>query len=334
MTKLLFDEADNSFKGRDRVLYKNLQERDPNAALDWLKTKYYVQNQANYGSVIKRAKRGFNYSLKVGTDYEDTLLAQSNKLRAAIRALYDATVAKKPNSNSEFFGVEIEFFMKPDSKRNIGIRKMFQEFCIENKIKLANIKGDGSISPHVDDHECAEINVLVPRSDIRELELVCKFLEKGQAKVNQSCGLHVHLDFRNKETHLETAASRLTNSLKELALLVPSTRRDNSYCVLGRNEVEAGSRYSAVNLHAFKKFKTLEVRLHSGTTNFRKISSWMLILSNIIDNPAFDKKDRVADIDNFIKDLGFKDDALNYYIYERYKKFNSESAASEEKGIE
>jgi hypothetical protein len=328
---LVVSEAEKLFEmpSREKALFKGLYMRDPKVAVDWLKTKFGISKVASYPSTVKRVKKAFGYSEKEGREYHDFLITKHESFKKTIRELYLTTVAKKPRTNAEHFGVEIECFVPAQR----DVREQFQAYCIEQRIKGAQIKSDGSISPD-SDYTGIEITVVIPRDNIRDLEKVCEWLKLKKARVNQSCGLHVHLDFRHR-TNLQQAATRLYNALPYISRLVPETRRTNRYCRLEKNSIEGdGDRYAAINLQAFNKFKTLEVRLHSGTCNFSKITSWCMILSNIMDNEKFSKAQSDTSIDKFIELLEFKSDDLNYYIYERYKKFNGDKAIKEEKGEE
>lgn len=321
----MVDETKKWPHGKRKSFYLDLMEREPEAAMTWLRSVFHLSKEKEnpYLPTMKRAKRRLGMSLKIGSDFQDSLLDGNNRLRQAIRDLYSTTVAKKPKSNSEHFGIEIECFIKPNRGENLA--DTFQQYCVAKKIKGAHYKHDGSIRAD-EGFSSAEITLLVPRENIRDLELVCDWLAERKARVNGSCGLHVHLDFRNKASVMEKCADRLANSLPYLALLIPETRRYNDeYCKMGRNHLGNDSRYYAINTHAFPKFKTVEVRLHSGTVSFKKISSWMLILSNIIDNPAFDTKPTDKSIDKFVQLLKFEQNDLVYYIYERYEKFNKGS---------
>lgn len=248
---------------------------------------------------------------------------------------YNINKSKTPMNDSEHFGVEIEFFTSHFENDYDQFKESFQHFCWKNKIKGAQLKGDSSISPDESDCITAEIVVCVEKNNLRELELVCQYLKKIEAKVNRSCGMHVHLDFRNRDD-LMTARNRLSRALPWLALLVPKSRRNNSYCELRANNLtNDSSRYCAINVQSYRKYKTLEVRLHSGTTSFEKITGWLMILTNIIDNKNFSTETPAdKNIDTFIEKLDFKSDNINYYIYDRYKKLNSVNAVEEERGME
>lgn len=314
---------------RDQALFKRIKSDSLSAALEWLKTKYHLKQGAyDFPSMIRRNKHAFGYNQSVMTEKDRLVLKQEERIKM-IREMYSVVTNKAPRTKAEHFGVEIECYAPEDGT---NFRNDFQQFCIENKVKGANYKSDGSISA---ESGCFpfEITVLIPRDNIRDLEMVCKWLAKKKARVNKSCGLHVHLDFRNRD-NLQQAANRLANALPFLSKLVPKSRRSNSYCRLERNSLGEGNRYAAINLQSYHKYKTLEVRLHSGTVSFEKITSWIMILSNIIENSNFSKAPKNTTVDDFIELLDFKSDNLNYYIYNRFKKFNSETSVEEEIGEE
>jgi hypothetical protein len=68
--------------------------------------------------------------------------------------------------------------------------------------------------------------------DFKNLNLLCQLLKRIGAKVDASCGLHVHFDQRHVPfTQYLTHVERLNNSLFALKQLVPKSRTTNdSYC--------------------------------------------------------------------------------------------------------
>lgn len=132
--------------------------------------------------------------------------------------------------------------------------------------------GDGSIRclPRT---EAVEYKLLLKRSELEmRLHKFCSLI--ADHKVNTSCGLHVHLDCRGKtEADVRAIAKRMTAWFIALQEFVPESRRTNSdYCALSFSET---NRYRAVNFTAFRKYKTLEIRLHSGTVDYTKIIAWI-----------------------------------------------------------
>lgn len=150
------------------------------------------------------------------------------------------------------------------------------------KIKGVSVKDDGSLQDERGYRGC-EITCLTRISDMSNLEKLCKFLNKIGARVNNSCGLHVHLDMRHKnKLQALTIGQKITKTLPLLASIVPKSRRNNIYCKLACSEIADNKpRYFAVNLQAYNRFKTIEIRLHSATTSFEKISNWILLLDKI-----------------------------------------------------
>jgi gamma-glutamyl:cysteine ligase YbdK (ATP-grasp superfamily) len=110
---------------------------------------------------------------------------------------------------------------------------------------------------------------------------------------------------------------------KLLFAMVPKSRRDNRYCKKndkGVNMDDYGSRYHAINPESYRKFKTIEVRLHSGTTDWVKINNWIELLSAI----AYSKEakqsnfNRIKDLTDWVK----VSPELLEYVKNRIVKFN------------
>jgi hypothetical protein len=136
-----------------------------------------------------------------------------------------------------------------------------------------------------------EYRLLVKRSELEpRLYRVCQLL--GQHAVNRSCGLHVHVDMRGKtENDALALAKHVDRWLYALREYVPMSRRENSYCQFG---VSRHDRYRAVNLVALQKYKTLEIRLHSGTVSYEKIISWVRLVELLMAVKARPKGEGVA----------------------------------------
>jgi hypothetical protein len=224
---------------------------------------------------------------------------------------------KPPNKlKGEWIGIEIECFMpftalklkKPKEKRDLygnvaKCRYSGKDAVIAltrllklNNIPNATIKEDGSI----DSYDPAifyevEINLLINRNDYGPLERLCKLLKKLQTEVNDTCGLHVHLDCRDignklpRNEHgsydgksiiyksLVTRGTRLEKMLPLMMYMVDDSRLDNRFCSLDMSNVDSG-RHCAINISAFREMGTIEVRLHESTINFKKIHDWIEFL--------------------------------------------------------
>jgi hypothetical protein len=133
------------------------------------------------------------------------------------------------------------------------------------------------------------------RDGLDQLKKACQALTAAGARVNQSCGLHVHHDvsdlnprqfgrlFRawaNNQRNTDglvapsRRGSRWAQPLRadELRLLetLPSVDRVTANRHLGYID-----RYRSLNSQAFGRYGTVEVRQHQGTINFKKIAAWI-----------------------------------------------------------
>lgn len=141
--------------------------------------------------------------------------------------------------------------------------------------------------------------VLEGEAGLKELKKVCWVLEYCDVKVNDSCGLHIHMDAADFD--LQTWKN-LALSYKHLERVIdsfmPQSRRQNYYCkglssisaadiqaAQNINDLRAAfgnNRYRKVNLEAYARHRTVEFRQHSGTTNFTKMENWVRFLNGLI----------------------------------------------------
>ena len=159
--------------------------------------------------------------------------------------------------------------------------------------------------------------VLSGPEGFREIETVCAALRAAGATVNRTTGLHVHLGAR--DLSLDAVKRLLKNWAKfedTIDLLVaPSRRADaNGFCrsIVGRfgavgSEAERcatirtafakidaattlrelfglfASRYYKLNLEAFWRHGTIEVRQHHGTLDAAKIINWIELMGALFE---------------------------------------------------
>lgn len=141
--------------------------------------------------------------------------------------------------------------------------------------------------------------VLEGEAGLKELEKVCWVLEYCDVKVNDSCGLHIHMDAADFDIQ---TWKNLALSYKHLERVIdsfmPQSRRQNYYCkglssisaadiqaAQNINDLRAAfgnNRYRKVNLEAYARHRTVEFRQHSGTTNFTKMENWVRFLNGLI----------------------------------------------------
>lgn len=139
-----------------------------------------------------------------------------------------------------------------------------------------------------------------------------------KADVNGSCGYHIHVS--HPDYFSPGVLGRILNTWLAIEGVIyatqPGGRLSNRYCAplagyrlrLGSDTVESlmsrhnskstilnrssdFSRYHALNLNSLQKYGTLEVRLHTGTLNYKKITTWARFVTAIF-NYAMTKYDR------------------------------------------
>lgn len=284
---------------------------------------------------------------------------KSGDILAMLRTLYNCGAEKRPTDDSEeWLGVEIECFLPRDKfdcdtyceckctcDRSCGDcgteRSDFEcdSSCRENcecspeylpyvrralqrkGIRNIQVVGDGSLSEDSSDYFGLEIKVLFKRSNPKNLIQVCEWLAANDAMVNETCGLHVHIDYRSLQYESRSVvlehASKWATAMNALSLMLPASRRNNTYC---RDGISFTERYRKVNLTALDKHGTIEIRAHSGTTNYTKIINWIDLLLAVKATEHVSYNGTVRSVLNSIGVLAGTE--LSRYVYERIGKFN------------
>ncbi|MGK7345030.1 MAG: amidoligase family protein [Candidatus Nitrospinota bacterium M3_3B_026] len=114
------------------------------------------------------------------------------------------------------------------------------------------------------------------------------------AKVTASTGCHVHVDAWNYEDRLLIELMKLWARIESRVLwwFVSPSRRGNSFCLpvtadyirmAARQGVTSVTRYLSLNVKAFESYRTVEFRLHQGTTSGRKIIPWVIFLMKLVE---------------------------------------------------
>lgn len=209
-----------------------------------------------------------------------------------------------PKTKDNYLGIEIEA-ISPYSITEI--KNLIKGLNLQNYV---DVTGDSSIETdncncYLDDnydgcHQCNEINygiefcILVKESELTKfMHNFSIVLQMTECYVNESCGLHVHLDCRNRD--LVGSFLNLFLKQSEMVLSIDEERIDSSYCdvmqtPLKPEQIESFiyrsnmSRYYGINIAAFNKYKTIEIRFHEGTVNTDSIINWCRYLIGVIDN--------------------------------------------------
>jgi len=225
---------------------------------------------------------------------------------------------------SKYVGVEMEF-LSLDS-----VEELSSEFFallpeLANKL---TIKRDGSIYNNgiSNDYSGVEIAILDTESNIKNtVKQVTDLLTKLDCKTNRTCGIHVHLDVRNRDH--KTVFHNLCTFQKYMYAMNPKSRKNGQYSKLTRGKDfdkhirgnGYNSRYKGVNAQSYRNYKTIEVRMHCATLSDTKINYWVNILTNIAN--LEDKVMRCpVKIEKFFDIIKLNEDA-QVYVKSRIAKF-------------
>lgn len=206
-----------------------------------------------------------------------------------------------PKTKARHVGIEIEFYS--ESEREL-IAVDFVASGLASKVSLTE---DRSL-----DYDGHELKILDTETGVfKTLKKALTILKKHNAYVNEDCGLHVHLDMRHRNADL--VYENFIQIQPLLFGLVAKNRADNTYCkpssTMPKKDLD---RYSAINFESMKKFKTIEIRLHQGSTNYKKITNWLKLLFNVANRKKKCKKAEKP------SDLSVR--GLKAYLNSTYKK--------------
>lgn len=200
------------------------------------------------------------------------------------------------------FGVEIEFLATVDKDevvreiRSNGISCDWEGYNHDDCEDHWKMVRDGScgyelVSP-----------ILSGEDGLHQIEVVCGVLKQVGAKVDRSCGLHVHVDARNLAKK-DVAKVFIGYARYEplFDALMPESRRQNlnGYCQSIKSAVNYShefasdlqraynrlfhTRYTKVNLESLIRHGSIEFRQHSGTIDANKITNWVVLMVGFVD---------------------------------------------------
>ena len=171
--------------------------------------------------------------------------------------------------------------------------------------------------------------ILHGEQGLEELEKVCWVLDLCNAKVNDTCGLHVHMDAAEFDL---TTWKNLILTYKRLEGVIdnfiPHSRRNNRYCkaltAITETSIKSARSISdlrvaffhKVNLEAYARHRTVEFRQHGGSTNFTKMSAWIHFLAKMI---TFAKQGQV-NTGTTLQNIPFLTESEKLYLKIRTKK--------------
>lgn len=208
------------------------------------------------------------------------------------------------------FGIEIEMLVPRETALTVAERIASIGLpCVAGRNRSSSswgVVGDASIFPNqLANHIGLElVSPILTADTLQQVNAVCAELSRLRARVNRTCGLHVHIGAR----HLSLSAIKhlvvlYANNEAHLDALVPTSRKgdNNTYCISVKNHLQLrpflrrvsvedaslsvarGSRYGKLNLAAYAKHGTVEFRHHSGTTDPEKIKNWALLCGKLVE---------------------------------------------------
>ncbi len=247
------------------------------------------------------------------------------------------------------WSTEIECYLTDPNAFNKRLKKLPANFGIVHDGSLVN-DGSRSENNHMqtileDGRPLAqgiEIQTPILRGKEGEQYLIdiCKALNaKDNAQVDNTCGLHIHLDMSDCGRDTPTVQALLIfHWIFEPVLMsfLPANRRANIYCQSIKNTYpikglitghsyatlknywyrktgrlgrfnKKHTRYHGINLHSLFNDGHMEIRYHSGTTNPTKILHWVNLHATIVDYCFLNLRDpkKLTDLiaDNLTKDF-------------------------------
>ena len=269
--------------------------------LDHVMSGIVLDNERHRNAVRMYIKKGRQYMPEFmatcGVETRDKIdgaRMQFQRIQNRLMAMRDDRLLfKQPEQYRTLNSLRTLFGIESHKGKLVGVEiEFFHTESIRNLHPIVQLGQDGSI--RTPDEERDEDGDLVTRwraSEARlvyakgisenRLEKLCHQIRQAGGLVNNSCGLHVHLDQRDVTRQGAYArAIRLTHSLSFLCLMVPKSRiKNNTYCKINRaGELNSSDRYYAINWCSWSEHKTIEVRLHSGTTSAEKVKNWVEIV--------------------------------------------------------
>lgn len=231
------------------------------------------------------------------------------------------------------FGVEIECYhcnrlslIEQGSANGLSIRS--EGYNHADNERYYKIVSDGSLAGE-DSNEVVS-PVLNGENGLASLKQLCKALAAIGAKVNRTCGLHVHI---GAATISDSHYIRIIRNYQaiEMAIdsIMPMSRRgnNNTFCksILGFDFSDCKTkldvfnlttdRYYKVNMYpAYNRHKTLEFRQHSGTTDYEKISHWVTFLAKLVE---YSYKHEIKGSVTMIEDIPFLTREEKMYFTDR-----------------
>lgn len=161
--------------------------------------------------------------------------------------------------------------------------------------------------------------VLRGREGREAIARACEALRAAGARVNRSCGTHVHHDARGLTLANIRDIVRVYTSAQHIidAMVAPSRRAgQNGMCrswtghdlttlasITGLNQLNRIDRYRTLNVQSYARHQTVEIRQHQGTLNARKTLAWIAFGQAIIEAALTGRAIAETSVEAFVNSL-------------------------------
>lgn len=200
------------------------------------------------------------------------------------------------NANEITFGVEIECYLPYDVFAQVGLIVGGYHHGVQVPGLPAgwNAQGDGSIRAPRGKRGVEIVSPILKGADgLAQIRQVCRTLAAWRAKVNRSCGLHVHVGVGRETpaTELDKLVACVANHEKALyAASGTKARERGQFCRPLANggpraaAAVAASRYQSLNVQnlLYGTKPTVEFRAFSGSLNAEKIIGWVRLAVGMV----------------------------------------------------
>lgn len=196
---------------------------------------------------------------------------------------------------------------------------------------------------HIKEENINISELTTPLSQHKDVERICKvidYLRESDIKVDDNCGLHVHIDIHDIDKyHLMGAWLWCERSIMKC---FPVERRKSGFCEcmiekplnkrliakILEEKTDESEHMKDVNLGNYDNRKTVEIRLSEGSLDTTWIRAWIKFLLRWVDfaksnNPSLLPSHKCNSIDFYelLEEMEL-DRTTNEIITNRYKKFN------------
>lgn len=273
---------------------------------------------------------------KINRIVKETGLTRKNAEKAfeGLSFVYNLSAVNKTDKSKSFtIGVEIECYNinkheVAEALAALGIKSISTGYNHNDSKDTYKLGADGSINGV---NSCEIVTPIL--KNLSSLRKVCDVINRLNAKVNKSCGLHVHFGIAHLNVEVvKRIVLNYANAEAAIDTFMSKSRRanENHYCqssiylaerinVLGSTATTIdslarlqGSRYCKVNLLSYLSHKTIEFRQHQGTTDMKKIENWVSFLKELIIY-SMDNKDVISRVSR-IEDIPWMSESQkNYY---------------------